>query len=192
MRRDERMQEDFLGSFPEVYREQGGFFARYLKVLSSVYDEVQEAVEKRAEILDIEKADRERLIQYAAWFGFDCGGSVFDDDELRRIVGSLSGWNRKKGTKTVVQEILKDFYKEEAFLCEKEDGEVAIVMEGRKGRKEKEKILFLLEQFIPAGVRLLILDGADGGGMGGIVFTEVNSILVTPDERRLDIQAALE
>ena len=52
--------------------------------------------------------------------------------------------------------------------------------------------MFLLEQFIPAGVRLLVLDGADGGGMGGIVFTEVNSILVTPDERRLDIQAALE
>lgn len=188
----ERIQEDFLSSFPEIYREQRGVLSRYLKVLSSVYDEAQEAVRRRAEILDVEKADSERLIQYAAWLGLDCGDERFKEEELRRIVRHLIHWNRKKGTKKVVQEIMETLYEEEVFVQEKKDGEAVLIMQGRRSRAEKKKMLFLLEQFIPAGIRLKILDGSNTSCMGESSFVGVNSVLVRPDAYRMDIQAVME
>lgn len=188
----ERIQEDFLSSFPEIYREQRGVLSRYLKVLSSVYDEAQEAVRRRAEILDVEKADSERLIQYATWLGLDCGDGRFKEEELRRIVRHLIYWNRKKGTKKVVQEIMETLYGEEVFVQEKKDGEAVLIMQGRRSRAEKKKMLFLLEQFIPVGIRLKILDGSNTSRMGESSFVGVNSILVRPDAYRMDIQAVMK
>lgn len=63
--------DQFMDTFPDVYREYGGFFHRYLSIFSSLYMDFQEKIDCAAELMDIDTAPVELLPIFGRWMGLD-------------------------------------------------------------------------------------------------------------------------
>lgn len=184
--------DNFLQTFPELFQEQGGFFHRYLSVLSSMYADFQEKLDHMEELFDPLTAPTEMLPKLADWMGIDCGSALLQERQIRRLLKECHALIRIRGTRLVLIRLTRLLLGEEPVVIEKENRNVTLLVGRELPQEEEWKLLFFLNQFKPADSRLNIVSFQEAMGMDEYCFLDRNAELKAVQPGVLDEDAALE
>ena len=195
--------DTFMNLFPEVYREWGGFFHRYLSVMSSLFNDLQEKVEDFADNLDVEKACPELLEVFASWMGIDVSGSFLEEEVLRSIVREGPELNRLKGTKKALERLARIMLGEDAIVVEKRSAkdsksygnsiyDVTILVKNFVEESKKAQLFYMLRQFVPIRSRLQIIYLADKSELDEYTFLDINAKIFNTNQGTLDEHMTLD
>lgn len=203
----------FLNTFPEVYREYGSFFHRYMSVYSSLYMDFQEKIDNVADFLDIDTAPVQLLPVFCQWMGLDVSGDFLTEDRLRTLVREAYHLNRTKGTREALLRVCEIILDEKVVILEKNvirentqaethkiyeelygNGlyDVTLLIHTYVPENQKSQLEFLLNQFKPVRSRLRIkfLDQKDS--LDGHVYMDVNAQVMDTRDVVLDERAGLD
>ncbi|MCL1806972.1 MAG: phage tail protein [Oscillospiraceae bacterium] len=178
-------RDNFLSTFPEIYRENADFFHRYLSIFSSVYYDIQEVIDGLDRYVDVDKTPYEALPVLAGWLGLEMDGGFLDETALRALVKSAFHLLRRKGTREAVEGILKIFVSEPFYIIEQRTA-----MENLNG--EARRIAEKLYGESPFGLTVLLLRPADERLHAELTFLlrqfillrgRLNLVFPTPDSR---------
>lgn len=203
----------FMDTFPEVYREYGSFFHRYLSVFSSLYMDFQEKIDHIAGVLDIDTAPAELLPTFGRWMGLDISGDFLKEERLRQLVKEAYQLNRMKGTKAALQRLSEIILGEEVIILEKNvmredtqaaekelyeelygDGtyDVTMLIHTYVPENQKSQLLFLLNQFKPVRSRLKICFLEPKGNLDGHVYLDMNAYVQETEQGMLDERQSMD
>ena len=203
----------FLNTFPEVYREYGSFFHRYMSVYSTLYVDFQEKIDNVADFLDIDTAPVQLLPVFCSWMGLDVSGDFLTEDRLRTLVKEAYQLNRTKGTREALLRVCEIILDEKVVILEKNvirentqaethkiyeelygNGiyDVTLLIHTYVPENQKSQLEFLLNQFKPVRSRLRIkfLDRKDS--LDGHVYLDVNAQVMDTRNAVLDERAGLD
>ncbi|MCI9436348.1 MAG: hypothetical protein HFH85_04110 [Lachnospiraceae bacterium] len=176
--RVDRQGDPFMNTFPEIYRERGSFFHRYLSVFSSIYEDFQEEIDELPRLLDLDICPAFLLPVYASWLGLSVGDNFLEESVLRALVKEAFSLNRMKGTRAALLRIARIVLGEDVVVLErnvmgayigKEETAQMNRLYGRTAQDvtilvgrpltevKKSQLLFLLEQFCPVRARLHVV-----------------------------------
>jgi phage tail-like protein len=199
--------DNFMATFPEVYRQKDSFFHRYLSIFSSIYNDFQERIDHREELLDINNASEERLILFASWLGIEINSGYLDVETLRTIVKEAGELNRCKGTKRCIERICQIMIGETPRVVERslleryvrtDDKEqtdmlygdspydVTLMVEKPIAEKKKKQLLLLLDQYKPVRSRIRIVSLDDSGVLDGHTYLDQNAVTFEQGDGVLD------
>lgn len=199
--------DNFMGTFPEVYREKNSFFHRYLSVFSSIYNDFQDKLDHREELLDIGHASEERLLLYAQWLGLELNRGYLELEVLRTLVREAGELSRCKGTKGCMERICQIVLGETPQIVERsllqryvrtEEKEqidrlygdspfdVTLMIRTPIEEKKKKQLLLLLNQFKPVRSRLHLLYLEDSGVLDSHTYLDQNAMTFVQDGGVLD------
>lgn len=188
--------DNFMNTFPEIYREHNSFFHRYMSVFSSIYNDFQEDINALPDVLDLDKCMVQLLPMYASWLGIDMGTDLFEERILRQLAKEAYQLNRIKGTKRVLERIgeivlgekilvlernfMEKYIEEEQIkeidkLYGKGIYDVTILIQKEIAEKERAQLLFLMEQFKPLRTHLNILCLQKGGSLDAYSYLDMNA-----------------
>lgn len=110
----------FVEYLPEIYQEEGrgSFFERYLCGFQSLYEELEERVERLPEYLDYESTPAENLPLFADWTGNRAAGREYTPEQLRILLGRMGELETGRGTGRVLLGMLKFVTGRDAVLVE--------------------------------------------------------------------------
>lgn len=203
----------FMDTFPEVYREHGSFFHRYLSIFSSLYMDFQEKIDNVAQLLDIDTAPAELLPTFGRWMGLDVSGDFLEEERLRLLVKEAYQLNRMKGTKASLERVAEIILGEKVIILEKnvlrEDtqaesqqlyeelyGEgtydVTMLVHTFVPEHQKYQMLFLLNQFKPVRSRLRIRFLEAKGDLDDHAYMDMNAFVEEAQEGILDERQGLD
>lgn len=190
--------DNFMQTFPEIYQKENGFFHRYMSVFSSVYQDVSDEIESMVKYLNIETTPLPVLMQIADWFGFEAEGDFLDEALLRRLIKEIYSLNRIKGTKQVMQNLIRAVLGNEAHIIEQNRVRGHIPAEVRKTyqklygttmqdvtilikRPEDEKLqsqmMYLLQQFKPIRSSIRLVFSNRCNNMDSYCYLDYNAAL---------------
>ena len=186
--------DNFMGAFPEVYRQENSFFHRYLSIFSSIYNDISEQNDKLYEMLDLDKCSPELLEMYGSWFGIDLRGGFLSEDVLRTIVKEAYQLNRMKGTRKVIERILEIMLGDDAVLLEnrRQDGgifDVTILVNRKLTEELRHQLTFLLNQFKPIRTNIRLLQMEKEAVMDGNSYLDMNATIPAEKHVVLDEEA---
>lgn len=205
--------DQFMDTFPDVYREYGGFFHRYLSVFSSLYMDFQEKIDRVAELMDIDTAPMELLPIFGRWMGLDVSGDFLKEDRLRLLIREAYQLNRIKGTKAALQRVSEIILGEKVIILEKnvmrEDtqaeeqklyeglyGEgtydVTILIQTYVPEHQKSQLMFLLNQFKPVRSRLKIRFLDAKGNLDDHAYMDMNAYVCEAEQGVLDERQSMD
>lgn len=152
----------FMKTFPEIYRDENGFFHRYMSIFSSVYVDFRERIEQIPEYLSVETMPEKHLIYFAQWFGLEVKENFFVEPELRELVGELYQLNKIKGTNAIIEKCVKIISKETPEMI---GGEIAKAKKCNLIVKintpltyvQEKQIRFLIQEFKPVCAKVNII-----------------------------------
>lgn len=200
--------DNFMETFPEVYRERNSFFHRYLSVFSSIYNDFQNDLDERAELLPIEKAPVKLLEVYARWLGIDVDGGYLGEEVLRNLLFEAPELLRRKGTAFCIERICEIILGEKPviversrvqnYVCRNEkkmyDGlygespyDVTLMLKGYVEEKKRGQLLHLLSQFKPIRSKLHITFLEPAGVIDSHSYLDENAVIFTQNGGMLDI-----
>lgn len=166
--------DEFMQMFPEVYQEPGGFFQRYLSVMSTVYRDMQNKIDDSAHILDAGVTDRELVRRYMRWFGFSAVRAGLTPGEERMLLPELYWLNRRKGTKAAVLRLCNIFLEAEPAAMYVKDGQLFLLFTGEMQTNMAEKFGSILNRFLPAGCKAQIVWGREPSTCDGHCYMDIN------------------
>lgn len=199
--------DNFMATFPEVYREKNSFFHRYLSIFSSMYNDFQDKLDHREELLDLAHAPQERLLLYAHWLGLELNKDYFDVEVLRALVREAGELSRIKGTKGCMKRLCRLLIGETPQIVERshlqryvraEEQEridrlygdspfdVTLLLRRPISEKQKKQLLMLLGQFKPVRSRLRIVCLTDSGVLDGHTYLDENAFSFVQSDGMLD------
>ena len=205
--RAEAPGDNFMQTFPEVYREKNSFFHRYLSIYSSIYNDFQEKLDHRGELLPVETAPLRLLELYAKWLGIDVNGGYLGEETLRELLKEAPELLRRKGTKYCIERICEILLGEVPVIAERSQMQryirrnereqydalygdspydVTLLLKHYVEEKKKEQLLHLLSQFKPLRSRLHIVFLEPTGVLDEHSYMDKNAITFTQDEGMLD------
>ncbi len=111
--------DPFMGTFPEIYREDGGFFHRYLSVFSSIYMDFQDKVDALHQLVDVECAPGKMLPHIGRWLGINLSEQLYDENMMRTILREAAFLHGNKGTKTVISRLAELIVGEPCVVIER-------------------------------------------------------------------------
>lgn len=191
--------DNFMQTFPDIYREEGNFFHRYMSVFSSIYGDLQDKIDDAALYLDLDTAPKELLSMYAGWLGLDIQGVFLEDAVLRRLLKSAYRLNRIKGTSKAIRELIWILTGKQAIVVErsllsdsitpqyrkiydslygKGEQDVTVLINGRAEEKRKARLLFLLKQYKPVRARIKLVFYGDCSSMDSYCYMDCNARLL--------------
>ena len=203
----------FMDTFPEVYREHGSFFHRYLSVFSSLYLDFQERIDRVAELMDIDTAPAELLPTFGRWLGGDVSGDFLKENRLRLLIREAYQLNRMKGTKAALQRVSEIILEEKVIILEKnvmredtqaEDqrlyeelyGEgtydVTMLISTYVPEHQKSQLMFLLNQFKPVRSRLKIRFLDTKGNLDEHAYMDMNAYVCEAAQGVLDERQGMD
>ncbi|MBO5292129.1 MAG: hypothetical protein J6B10_02990 [Lachnospiraceae bacterium] len=211
--RVEGIGDSFLNTFPEIYREEGGFLHRYLSVFSTLYQDFQREIDEVHKWLDLDTAPRQFLYQYAEWLGMELDGEFLEEELLRELVKNAYALNRIKGTREAVSRLVEMVLSKEAVIVERgllqvkleeeekevynrlygdspQDVTVLVQCDGQE--KEKARLLFLLKQFKPVRTRLSLVFLSEQSRMDSYCYMDRNAKLYQASEASIDRGAVMD
>lgn len=181
----ERQGDNFMQTFPEIYREWGGFFHRYLSIFSSIYHDFSDQIAKLPMLLDLERCPASILPVYAKWLGLDIDCDFWDEKILRTLVKEAYALNRMKGTKQALCRAAGILLGEDVFV--QEDGlDVTMLIRRRISETEKSRLMYVLMQFLPIRARLKLVELEQDSMLDAYVYLDVNARIFTWENGILD------
>lgn len=211
--RIEQQGDNFMNTFPEIYRERNSFFHRYLSVFSSLYYDFQDEIDSVQELLDLDTCPVRFLPVYGRWLGIEVSEDFMEEKWLRLLVKEAYQLNRIKGTKRALERVSEIVLGEEVIILEgsrvgeymdsedREDmmklygdgpNDVTILVKKYVPRELRSKLLFLLNQFKPLRCRLHIIYLKDSGVLNSHSYLDMNAKMASAGEGRLDERQALD
>lgn len=205
--------DNFMQLFPEVYREKNSFFHRYLSIFSSLYQDMNDVIEHRENLLDMDKAPKKLIELYIRWLGIDIDGGFLEENVLRKLLKEAEFLIKYKGTKKCVERICELVIEECPIIVERgimdryvksQDQEVYNTLYGNSPydvtllintvveEQRKEQLLHLLRQFKPVRSRLHIVFLENRGILDGHSYLDENAVTFIQDDGSLDIAQVLD
>ncbi len=202
----------FLDTFPEIYREEGGFFHRYLTVFSTLYEDLQKEIDSVHRLLDPDTAPLQLLYRYADWLGIALDGEFLVEPLARKLVRHGYALCRRKGTKESLSALVELVLGRKAvivergllrvWLSEEEKAvynrlygcgaqDVTVLVHYQGGEQERAGLLFLLNQFRPARCRLRLVLYGDKSRMDTYCYMDRNARLCPMPETVIDRGAVM-
>lgn len=202
--------DSFMEVFPEVYREKNSFFHRYLSIFSSIYNDFEDVLEQRADMLDIEKAPKNLLQIYLKWIGIDVDGVFWDEAFLRVLLKEAPELIRRKGTGNCIRRICRLFLGGEPTIVERglmqryaqgaqrklydslygdSPYDVTLLFSFAVEKHKKEQLLHLLKQFTPVRCRMRILFLEERGVLDTHTYLDRNAVVFSRRAGCVDISA---
>jgi phage tail-like protein len=206
-------RDNFLGTFPEIYRQDAEFFHRYLSIFSSLYYDIQEVIDSLDHYVDVDKTPYEALPILASWLGLELEGGFLDDAALRALVKSAFGFLRNKGTRETVEGILKIFPNEPFHIVEQRAAatgltgaekrvaerlygnspfDVTILLLRSADERLHAELKFLLQQFLLLRGRLNLVFAKQDSRLDSYSYMDVNARVANPRVGALDGSAGLD
>ena len=110
----------WIDYLPEIYRNsdtQGAFLERYLGIFQTLYEEIEDEIDRITERFDPESADVEFLRWLAEWLDIsDC--SVWEEEKLRKLLLMSFSLYRSRGTKESVSKVIELYTGEKPYIIE--------------------------------------------------------------------------
>lgn len=205
--------DNFMATFPEIYRERNSFFHRYMSIFSSIYGDFQKEIDDLPKLLDLDTCPVELLTIYGEWMGIDLSGGFLPEDILRKLVKNAYQLNRIKGTKGSFEMVLDimlgekaivlEYNEIQAFMKEQETEvpavlrggtvyDVTILVESRLTEELRHQLLFILNQFKPARTRINLAQLDDTLTADSNSYLDVNARLPEEKGAVLDADSALD
>ena len=193
----DRVGDNFMDTFPSVYRERDSFFHRYMSVYSTIYNDFEREIDELPKLLDVESATQEQLEAYGSWLGIDLSGDYLPVETMRTIVREGYRLNRMKGTRACLERLLEIILGERAIILEQntirsymEEGEITggtledssiydvnILIRKRLSDSDRHQILHLIQQFVPLRSRLHLIRLKDSGVLDTDIYMDMNAVL---------------
>ena len=205
--------DNFMSTYPEVYRERNSFFHRYISIFSSIYNDFDQEIRELPKLLDPDVCPKELLPLYGSWVGIDLEGGSLDEDMMRAFVREAYALNRLKGTKRGIERVLEIILGKPAVVIEhnrlrswiKEekievpDGfktqgvyDVTVMVPGKLTEELRHRIVFMLNQFKPIRTRLSIVQMDETPTADSRTYLDINTVLPAEREAELDSGLALD
>ncbi|MCR4591184.1 MAG: phage tail protein [Lachnospiraceae bacterium] len=206
--------DNFMETYPEVYRERNSFFHRYISIFSTIYNDFQQDIANIHKILDLDLCTEEQLIIYGNWMGMDLKGGFLDTEVLRQLVKEGYSLNRMKGTRRAMERILEIILGEKAVFIEhnlvrawhkeEEDSEmlpnfkargiydVTILVKKRLTEDLRYQILYILDQYKPIRTRISIAQLDETPTADSSSYLDVNTTLPEEKSASLDEELSMD
>jgi len=202
--------DNFMNTYPEVYRERNSFFHRFISIFSSIYNDFEKDIDRLPQLLDPEICPKELLIVYGSWLGIDLEGGSLDEKMMRSFVKEAYELNRMKGTKRGIERVLEIILGEPAVVIEhnrlrswikeekievpegfKPQGvyDVTIMVPGKLTEELRHRIVFMLNQFKPIRTRISIVQMDETATADSRTYLDINSRL--PEDREAELDSGL-
>lgn len=198
----------FVEYLPEIYQdERNSFFERYMAVLQSLYEDLEQEVDFVPRYLDYETAPDENLRLFAGWTGRWSENGQWTPEQLRYLICNLQSIQSGRGTWTVMEQMiylmtgqkasviehfrwkdwadkdsvhLKEYYKK---YKNDEDTFVVVIDATEKEVGMSERMLEkMLEDYTPLGMNCKVLYLKKKSLMDSQAYLEENSYLTSADQ----------
>jgi phage tail-like protein len=202
-------QDNFLGTFPEIYRENADFFHRYLSVFSSLYYDIQEVIDSLDSYVDIDQTPKDSLPILADWLGLEF--DFLDEKVMRALLKDAFGFLRKKGTRETVEGILNIILNVPYYIIEQHatagngaekriperlygssSHDLTVLIQRPADERLHAELVFLLRQFIPMRVRLNIVFSEPHSRLDRYSYMDINACTANPRTGALDGTVGLD
>jgi len=205
--RIEQQGDNFMNTFPEIYRERNSFFHRFISVFSSMYNDFQMEIDNVSDILDLDSCPQELLLTYGRWLGLALPDEFAQEPWLRALVKEAYSLNRMKGTKWAVGRVCEIVLGEKVIVLEnnvarnyirEEEREmyrklygssrydVSILVRRFVPERAKVGLMFLLEQFKPARSRIRAVYLQDSSILDQYSCLDINARALREENGKLD------
>ncbi len=195
--RIDRQGDQFMDTFPAVYRERNSFFHRFLSVFSSIYNDLDHEIERLPELLDADTCPAVCLPVYASWLGIDLSGDFLSEDAMRTFVKEAYSLNRIKGTRRCLERVMEIVLGEKVTIIEHnkmraylERGEVSeseligagildvsILTRHTLSEKDRHQLLYLIDQFKPIRSHIRLIQLKDSPILDTDIYLDVNAVI---------------
>lgn len=188
--------DQFMDTLPEVYRERDGFLHRFLSVFSSIYNDFDKRIDELPDILEIDNAPKEVLLEFGRWMGIDLSGDFLSEDAIRQFVREGYRINRMKGTRECLLKIFDIVLGEPVIILEQNTiraypealeadpriksssiYDVNILIKKQLSDRDRHQLLHLLRQFVPVRTRLHLIQLKDSGVLDTDIYMDMNAVL---------------
>lgn len=199
--------DNFMNTFPEIYREQGGFFHRYLSIFSSMYADLQHRIDSLGDLMDLDTAPAPLLPVFARWLGLELDGNFLEEERLRRLLKAAPHLLRKKGTRQALEGLLEILLDQRAHLVEQRllqdrpgspgdaygdsPFDFTVLINAPADEVLHARLNFLIGQFKPVRSRVRIVFLGNRGALDGYSHLDINARLLQPSQGRLDDSASM-
>lgn len=217
--RVDRVGDNFMDTFPAVYRQRDGFFHRFLSVFSTIYNDMEHEIDRLPELLDPDVCPAVCLPVYASWLGIDLSGDFLSEKAMRTFVKEAYNLNRIKGTRRCLMRVLEIVLEEKVIILEQntikaylERGEmisdtglaqtsiydVNILIRKSLSETDRHQLLYLLGQFKPVRSRLHLVQLRDSAVLDTDIYLDMNAVLagdtlgIMDEDMEMDDQVVLD
>lgn len=205
--------DNFMNVFPEIYREKNSFFHRYMSIFSSIHNDFQEKLDRKEDMLDVEKAPKRLLEIFLKWMGIDVDGGFLEEEDLRTLLRESGELIKYKGTRKSIERICELLIGEKPIILERglmqkyvrnseqeiydtlygnSPYDVTLVMSNVVEEHKREQLLHLLRQFKPIRCRLHILFLKQRGVLDEHTYLDWNAVTFAQEEGNLDASTLLD
>ena len=204
--------DPFIKAFPEIYRDQGDFFHRYLSVFSSIYMDFQDDIDNLHSLVDLDKASDKLLPLIGSWIGIELSPEIFSAKVMREILREAAFLNKYKGTKDVIYRIAQLIVRMDCIIVERNSFNGAMAHKNLEVINRlygttiydytlliprspdpliRRQLLMLLSQFTPVRVKVNLVFLKNSSSLDGYTYLDINAKLPTPHQASLDNCALL-
>lgn len=199
--------DNFMDTFPIVYRERNSFFHRFMSAFSTIYNDLDEEIEKLPELLDLDTCDAALLPTYGKWLGIDVGDGFLEENVLRALVKESYNLNKMKGTKYCLERISEIILGEKGIVVERNNVEdylspsqvadfnrlygnhlsdITLLLKKSLDAITSSQLMYILEQFLPINCSLHIVELDSMGSLDGHVYLDINASIYKVGTGALD------
>lgn len=205
--------DNFMPTFPEVYREKNSFFHRYISIFSSVSNDFSHDIEHRDYLLDISTAPKKLIELYIKWIGIDINGGFLDENILRNLLKEAPFLIKYKGTRQCIERICELLLGEKPIITERGLMEkyikvserevynslygdsvydVTLFLSNTVDEVKREQVLHLLRQFKPVRTKLHIVFLENKGILDEHTYLDQNAFTFMQNDGGLDIAQIMD
>ena len=199
--------DNFMQTLPEVYREKNSFLHRYLSIFSSLYNDFQQTIDRREELLDPDKAPVPLLEMYLKWFGLDVRGGFIDEPIIRTLLKEVAWLMAHKGTKQCIERLCQIFIGEKPIILERSmmssylrkaemeiynalygenPYDVTLLIETQVDLVKRRQLLHLIEQFKPVRCSIAVVFLENAGILDSYNYLDKNAYVFSSTVTDLD------
>lgn len=205
--------DNFLQTFPEIYREKNSFLHRYLSIFSSMYNDFQEKIDHREQLLDPDKISKPLLELYLKWFGLDVSGGFISEEIMRILLKEIAWLMAHKGTKQCINRLCEIFIGEKPIILERcmmnkylkraeadvynhlygdSPYDVTLLIESKVALLQRRQLLHVMEQFKPVRCSIAVVFLENAGILDSYNYLDMNAYVFTNMDGDLDEQQLMD